>query len=213
MRCRRPGQRVPATACGTRARSTGSPARLASSSSRMATSRLSRWCAPGSGSRRCSDARGRLDREPVAARRLQLRGREARAPARLDHAGPERPGPARTTRRGVSASGPTTVVRPARSTPAFSRAISASVRPRYTSWSRSRLTIAEAIGSATFVASSWPPRPTSSTATSTRALRKWAKAAAVSTSKKVGWPLSAPRLTRRARRPSPRARRARGPAR
>ena len=60
------------------------------------------------------------------------------------------------------------------------------------------LTIAEASGSTTFVASSRPPRPTSSTATSTRARAKCQRAAAVTASKNVGCAASVPRFTRAA---------------
>ena len=52
--------------------------------------------------------------------------------------------------------------------------------------------MAVAIGETTFVASSRPPRPTSRTATSTRARRNSSNAAAVVTSKNVGWTASAP---------------------
>ena len=118
---------------------------------------------------RCVDGRGHASRR---AKRAPRRASTTRAPIARARA--------RTARRASSGSGPITVGRPSRSTPAFSPAIAASVRPRYTSWSKSMLTIAEAMGSTTLVASSRPPRPTSRTATSTRLRRKCAKAAAVS---------------------------------
>ena len=52
--------------------------------------------------------------------------------------------------------------------------------------------IAETTGTTTLVASRRPPRPTSSTAVSTRACRNNSKATAVVTSKNVGWAWSTP---------------------
>ena len=71
-----------------------------------------------------------------------------------------------------AAMGPITTARLARTTPAFSRAMAARVRPRYSSWSKSMLTIVDTRGEATLVASSRPPSPTSRTAMSTPVLAK-----------------------------------------
>ena len=77
-------------------------------------------------------------------------------------------------------------------TPAFSPAISAIVRPRNCSWSKSIDVMAAADGVATFVASRRPPMPTSRTATSTRARLKISNPIAVATSKNVGSVASVP---------------------
>src|SRR5205814_2372249 len=62
---------------------------------------------------------------------------------------------------------------------AFSAAIAASVGPRTSWWSRSRRVITVTAGTPTVVASSRPPSPTSSTATSTASRAKWSSASAV----------------------------------
>ena len=68
---------------------------------------------------------------------------------------------------------------------AFSSAISASVAPSTASWSRSMRASSVAAGTPTVVASSRPPRPTSSTATSTASRAKWSRASAVVVSNMV----------------------------
>ena len=70
--------------------------------------------------------------------------------------------------------------------PAFSAAIFAIVFPSTAMWSRLMLVITESTGCDTFVASSRPPRPVSSTAIATRDRAKWSMATAVSTSNQVG---------------------------
>ena len=69
--------------------------------------------------------------------------------------------------------------------PAFSRAISGRVSPRSAVWSRPIEVIPVTSGWHTLVQSSRPPRPVSSTATSTAFSAKCRKATAVITSKKV----------------------------
>ena len=77
--------------------------------------------------------------------------------------------------------------------PAFSRAISVTVRPSRWVWSRSIGVTTATPASATLVASQVPPRPTSTTATSIGASAKAAKAIAVMISKKVS---STPSISR-----------------
>ncbi len=78
---------------------------------------------------------------------------------------------------------PTTSGTPRLAMPDFSAAMAASVVPRWRSWSKSMVVMAPATGASTFVASKRPPRPTSTTATSTPASAKIRNAAAVDTSK------------------------------
>jgi hypothetical protein len=84
--------------------------------------------------------------------------------------------------------------------PAFSVAISASVVPSSGTWSSPTGSTTAVPASTTLVASQAPPRPTSSTATSTGASAKTENAIPVSTSKKVigtGRPLVDQRDVRR----------------
>ena len=67
--------------------------------------------------------------------------------------------------------------------PAFSRAIAVSVEPSRSVWSRLTGVMTETSGSTTLVASSRPPSPTSTTASSTPASANTQNAIAVSTSK------------------------------
>ena len=79
---------------------------------------------------------------------------------------------------------PSTMSRPGFAIPAFSRAMATSVGPSRSVWSRAMRVIAAARGvGITLVASSRPPRPTSTTARSTRASWKARNAASVATSK------------------------------
>ena len=71
-------------------------------------------------------------------------------------------------------------------TPAFSAAMASMVSPRWAWWSSPMLVITAATGVTTLVASSRPPRPTSTTARSTRARRNHDRAIAVAASKNVG---------------------------
>ena len=71
---------------------------------------------------------------------------------------------------------------------AFSRAIAVTVSPSRSMWSRSTFVIAATPPSQACVASSLPPRPTSTTATSGRTSAKRAKTTAVRSSNSVGGP-------------------------
>ena len=71
---------------------------------------------------------------------------------------------------------------------AFSRAIAAIVGPSRSMWSRATLVIAATPPSQAWVASSRPPSPTSTSATSRSASAKWRKTTAVSSSNSVGSP-------------------------
>ena len=81
----RPGQRVLEIAAGTVSRSTSSPAAFASSSSRRATSRLSRWWAPGKGRMPSYEPRRCPHVDELAAHE------DARPAVRLDQTRPGRP--------------------------------------------------------------------------------------------------------------------------
>ena len=70
--------------------------------------------------------------------------------------------------------------------PAFSAAMCARVGPRYSWWSSPIEVTTQTSGAQMFVASSRPPRPVSSTITSTRRRANSIQAAAVMSSKKVG---------------------------
>ena len=100
---------------------------------------------------------------------------------------------ARITRRAEACVAPLTTGTPRLMIPAFSAAIFAIELPRMAMWSRLMLVITVSSGRQRFVASSRPPRPVSSTATSTFARAKWRKATQVSSSNQVG-----PRVPRRA---------------
>ncbi len=76
--------------------------------------------------------------------------------------------------------------------PAFSKAISASVCPRWRSWSNAIDVMADVAGVMTLVASKRPPSPTSMTAAVTFSRAKISNAMAVVTSKKVGVAARAP---------------------
>ena len=87
---------------------------------------------------------------------------------------------ARSTRtRSASGAWAAQTATPPRMIAAFSAAISASVAPSTAWWSRSMRAITTASGVPTVVASSRPPRPTSSTATSTASRAKWSSPSAV----------------------------------
>ncbi len=79
--------------------------------------------------------------------------------------------------------------------PAFCPAISSSVEPSHVSWSIDTGVTTATSGCTTFVVSHVPPRPVSTTATSTGVSAKAANAMSVSTSKKLsrGSPRSAAR--------------------
>ena len=90
------------------------------------------------------------------------------------------------TRAASSGCGCETTGTPGLMMPAFSAAIAASVSPSCSVWSRLMAVMTATSGARTFVASSRPPRPTSTTARSTPTRSKWSNARAVKISKKVG---------------------------
>ena len=153
------------------------PRRSRPDGGRAAPARRARSCATASGGdasrrRRCGTRCGRVERAVMRAR--------CRAAVR-DHAiglGRQRP----ADDRDAGLDDARLLAR--RSTP--------SVSPSCAWWSKSIDVIAAATGVTTLVASSRPPRPTSSTATSTPASRNSSNATAVVHSKNVGGAASAP---------------------
>ena len=91
----------------------------------------------------------------------------------------------RTTSAASSRCGAMTMGVPLLMMPAFSAAINGSVLPRVATWSRLTGVITLTSGSTTFVESSLPPSPTSTTWKSTPLSRKCSKAMAVIISKKL----------------------------
>ena len=88
---------------------------------------------------------------------------------------------------GVAVPTPRTHAWPGLITPPFSAAMASSVSPRMRVWSRPMPVTQVTRGCVAVVASQRPPRPTSSTATSTWASAKTQQAATVRRSNSVTW--------------------------
>ena len=154
-----------------RSRSRSPPGRAdtgAASAMRMpwATAAFRRWCGPASAERA----------GPFVLRRQHPH--IGPAPTVRPDRPPDGP-PGAAPRPAPGSVSPITNGAPGLAMPAFSRAISSSVSPRYFMWSRSILVTALTSGRTTLVLSSRPPSPTSTTAISAPRAAKSAKAIAV----------------------------------
>ena len=156
----RPGSRVAPTPAAKWAGVTGNPAARATSSRWAATARFARWCRPPAGA-------GSGPHSPPGQATASVPSGFSRTPSgnRASISGAPAARQAAATASAASPGPPPqTSGTPGLATPAFSRAIAAGVSPRIAVWSSEMFVTAQATGRQTFVASSRPPRPTSSTA-------------------------------------------------
>ena len=164
-RASEPRRAPPAAASG----ETESPRAESSSRQASATAAFCRWCSPRSPSVRPSSDEAR----PLRRRGGHPGGPPGRSP--VPRGAGARPPPAALRSMAARASGSwrlTTTGTPGLRMPAFSPAMAPSVLPRYSMWSKDTGVMAVTSGWHAFVASSRPPRPASSTATSTRLARE-----------------------------------------
>ncbi len=181
--CNRPDQRTAANPRSTSV-NPGWSALGRRPSSSAANSALRAWCPPGSGSR-SEPLPHRCERKESCVPSIPVVTSSSTAISSSTTRGvPARSASARSTASTCGCSSPVSAGTPLRKIPPFSRAISTSDSPRYSIWSRAMLVTAVATGESTFVASSRPPRPTSTTATSTPASARQRNAMAVVASKK-----------------------------
>ena len=150
-----------------------------------------RRCPPGG--RRAAAPAARRRRRPGCGRRSDGRPRPAGWRCRRSRCPgprPRRPRPPRPARRSratrVGSVSPMTTRLPALKMPDLSRAMSSRVGPSTSVWSKLTLVSTATSPSTTLVQSHRPPRPTSTTATSTASSANQARAAAVSSSNRVG---------------------------
>ena len=156
------------------------PAASSASSVASAMAVLTAWCRPRSPTR-VGPRRGRSTSSPsrsqprIGGRWTSVRGTASRRARRRMTASP-------SPRAPVTARSPRSMIA------AFSRAIAVTVSPSRSMWSRSTLVTTATPPSQAWVASSRPPRPTSTRATSGRTSANQAKTTAVSSSNSVGSP-------------------------
>ena len=178
----RPGQRASRSPAGGHPGSTVAiPASARASRIASATATLAAWCRPRSPTRVSPEA-GQLDLDPVTVEAEEWR------PAAPAGAGRRPARPAAGSPPGRRRDAPVTARSPRMMIAAFSRAIALTVEPSRSMWSRSTLVIAATPPSQAWVASSRPPRPTSTTARSTASSANQRNATAVSSSNSVGSP-------------------------
>ncbi len=156
----RPGQTTLASPARCAARGTPSAAVAAT-----AHAALRRWCAPGSATGQGTSAPAWTTRAPTARAASSSTGTASGSPPV-----------------------PMTATRPGFQIPAFSRAMAPRSWPSTSSWSSATPVTTATSASTTLVASSRPPRPTSSTVASTPSSAKLRIPMTVSCSKKVSAP-------------------------